>query len=66
MKVVRVGGVVKGWDDRFEVASRRAAEDTLAAARSLGRGGVGDSVVDSPLGRLRLGFGASAPVSAPH
>ena len=52
--VVRVGGVMRGPDDGFEEASRRAAEDTLVAARARGLVDVGYTVVDSPIGPLLL------------
>ena len=50
----RVGGTMKGWDDGLEEASRRAAEGTVAVARSRGLIDVGYTVVDSPIGSLLL------------
>ena len=48
----RAGGIMKGWDEGLEEASRRAAESTVTAARSRGLVDVGYTVVDSPIGSL--------------
>ena len=55
MRLTRVGGdLKKRWENGFEEASRRAAEATLAAARSRGLVDVGYAVVDTPIGRILL------------